>query len=192
MSVWVWAAIGIAIAVVLGVIAAWRLMMTRRLKGEFKDEYDRTVEESGGRFRGESELRSREKRRQQLDIRPLSDAAHERFRVRWEEIQVRFVDQPEQAVRDADRLVIEVMRTRGYPMEDFEQRAADISVDHPHVVDNYRAAHAIAESNENRDADTEDLRRAVVHYRGLFEELLGSPTLPVERAGRKDTTRRVS
>jgi len=135
-------------------------------------EYDRAVAESGSRRGATSELRQREKRRQELDIAPLSAAASERYAQQWQVAQARFVDQPGDAVREADVLVVSVMGERGYPMEDFEQRSADISVDHPRLVDNYRAAHAISMANNQEKASTEDLRQAMIHYRSLFDELL--------------------
>src|SRR5204862_8220126 len=106
------------------------------------------------------------------EIGARDPAARERYRAEWQAAQPRFVDEPAGAVTQADRLVIQVMSDRGYPMEDFEQRSADISVDHPHVVDDYRAAHAISMANEHGRASTEDLRQAMVHYRRLFEDLL--------------------
>src|SRR5262249_50034902 len=107
-----------------------------------------------------------------LHIRPLSAEQSARYAETWRTVQTRFVDDPENAIRDADRLCGDVMESRGYPVGDFEQRAADVSVDHPHVVENYRAAHAVATSNERGDASTEQLRQAMVHYRTLFEDLI--------------------
>ena len=117
----------------------------------------------------EAELAAREERVQQLHIRPLELAERERFTSAWQGVQARFVDEPREAVSQADELIAEVMAARGYPMGDFEQRAADISVDHPSVVEHYRAAHAVA---TRRDAGTEDLRQAMVHYRTLFEDMI--------------------
>lgn len=173
MDAWVWIVIVAAAVLVLAV--AWWLMQSRKrgqLKESFGPEYDRTVEESDSRRKAESELRERQERREQLDIRPLTPAARDRYLDRWRETQARFVDDPGSAVGDADGLVQELMGERGYPTHDFEQRAADISVDHPHMVENYRAAHGIAQSHERGEASTEDLRQSLVHYRSLFEELL--------------------
>jgi hypothetical protein len=176
MSMPVWAWIVIAVAVVLVVAAvAWAMYRRRRsrmLRGRFGPEYDRAVAERGGRWKAESELAARQRRRQELDIRPLEPAARERYMVEWRGTKARFVDDPGGAVAEADRLITQVMRDRGYPMEDFEQRSADISVDHANVVDDYRAAHAISMANDHGQASTEDLRQAMVHYRRLFEDLL--------------------
>jgi cytoskeletal protein RodZ len=172
MDTWVWIVIAAAAVVVLLAIVWWAAARQRRtshLREGFGPEYDRAVEETGSRRRAESELQEREQRREELDIRPLAPGARDRFANRWSSVQERFVDDPQAALRDAHTLVVEVMRERGYPTDDFEQRAADVSVDHPDVVQNYRAAHEITERDE---ADTEDQRQAMVHYRALFDELL--------------------
>jgi hypothetical protein len=171
MDTWVWIVIAAAAVVVLLAIwwAASRKRRTSHLREGFGPEYDRTVEEAGSRRRAESELKDREQRREELDIRPLAPGTRYRFASRWSSVQERFVDDPKAALRDAHALVIEVMRERGYPTDDFEQRAADVSVDHPEVVENYRSAHAITERD---DADTEEQRQGLVHYRALFDELL--------------------
>ena len=171
----VWGIIAIVV-VVVAALAIWQVTAKQRrerLRGRFGPEYDRTLDRTAGdRRAAESELAEREKRREQLEIRPLSPAARDRYSGSWREVQALFVDEPRTAVRDADQLVISVMRERGYPMDDFEQRAADVSVDHPDVVENYRAAHRISEASERGDATTEDLRQAMRHYRALFEDLL--------------------
>jgi len=175
MATWVWiviAAVVVAV-VVLAVAAAARTRRTKTLREGFGREYDRTVEHEGDRRAGERELRERQKRHEALDIRPLSPQARERYVQRWQGTQTRFVDDPSGAVIEADALVQQVMKERGYPTDDFEQRAADISVDHPELVERYRTAHGIAEANERGKASTEDLRQSVRHYRALFEELLG-------------------
>jgi hypothetical protein len=138
------------------------------------------VRENGPR-RGESILAQREKRVEKFSIRELAADEHERFSKEWRELQSRFVDDPRGAVAEADRLVVQLMQTRGYPMSDFEQRAADISVTHPRVVDNYRAAREIALRDRKNEATTEDLRRAVTFYRSLFDELLGTGTAERKR-----------
>jgi hypothetical protein len=174
MDTWVWIVIVVA-AVVLIAAALWLLQQRRtrtQLREGFGPEYDRTVEEADSRRKAEAELRERQERREQLDIRPLTPAARDRYLDRWRETQARFVDDPGSAVGEADRLVQELMSERGYPTDDFEQRAADISVDHPQVVENYRTAHGIAMSHQRGEASTEDLRQSLVHYRSLFEELL--------------------
>ena len=171
----IWAYVIIAIAVVAAVaLAAGALLMRRRsnrLRGTFESEYDRTLARTGGRREAEHELLDREKRRERLNIRPLSAAARERYAEEWRQTQADFVDSPELAVSRANTLVENVMNDRGYPVTDFEEQAAVISVDHPDVVQNYRSAHGISVSAG--EASTEDLRRAMRHYRSLFEELLG-------------------
>jgi hypothetical protein len=165
------------IALVIGVIA-WFVMQRQRtlkLKQRFGPEYDLTVSEFGSRVKAEAELTSREKRVAGLEIVPLAPADAVRFTHAWSALQGRFIDNPKGVVLDADHLVRELMAERGYPMGDFEHRAADISVDHPGVVAAYRAAWEIAARDERGEADTEELRKAVVHYRTLFDELLGVP-----------------
>lgn len=159
------------------VVAALVFLMARKrrsqnLREQFGPEYDRVVKKEGDVHKGERMLEFREKHRKTLDIRPLSQADHDRFSNRWNEVQSQFVDDPSGAVALADGLIIEVMQARGYPTTDFTQRAADISVDHPVVVENYRAAHDIAQRRSRGLAGTEDLRQAMVHYRALFSELL--------------------
>ncbi len=161
----------LALLVVLALFAG-RRRRSRKLREQFGPEYDRTVAEAGDRKEAESRLQERTERRQRLDIVPLDQADRDRYVEAWRQTQARFVDEPAEATREADRLITAVMRQRGYPIDDFEQRAADVSVDHPQVVDDYRAAQAIASANERSEASTEDLRQALVHYRSLFEELL--------------------
>lgn len=170
---WVLVAVLIVVVVVLAVLLM-RSRRSHRLQEEFGPEYERAVEERGDRREAEAELAERRERRSQLDIRPLEPGAQERYAERWQAAQRRFVDQPAPAVAEADALVSAVMSERGYPVSDeFDQRAADISVDHPVVVEHYRAAHAISLRATDGDASTEDLRQAMVHFRALFEELLG-------------------
>jgi hypothetical protein len=145
---------------------------SRRLQQRFGPEYGRTVDELGTRTKAESELKAREKRVERFHIVPLAPSEAARFSEAWKVLQGRFVDNPKGVVVQADLLVRELMLKRGYPMGDFERRAADISVDHPAVVDHYRAAQAIVARDEHSEADTEELRKAVVHYRALFDELL--------------------
>ena len=183
MPGWVWVLIAVVVVIVfVAAWGAWRRRRTAGLKTQFGSEYDRTVTEAGGRRAAESELDARRKRRAALDIRALDPAAREGYTVRWQQVQGRFVDGPAGAVTEADELVQEVMRARGYPVEDFAQREADISVDHPQVVENYRAAHAISLANAHDQAGTEDLRQAMVHYRALFQELLEGGTDQQRRA----------
>lgn len=174
MSTWVWIVIAVvAVIVVLGVV--WSAIRTRRtqtLQDRFGPEYDRTVEQSGGRREAERELAERQKRHDELDLKPLSPEARDRYVAQWRETQGLFVDDPTGAVSRADELVQKVMRERGYPVDDFEQRAADISVEHPELVERYRTANGIARASERGEASTEDLRHSVRHYRALFVELL--------------------
>jgi hypothetical protein len=174
MSTWVWIVIAVvAVVVVLGVV--WSAVRTRRtqtLQDRFGPEYDRTVEQSGGRREAERELAERQKRHDELDLKPLSPEARDRYVAQWRETQGLFVDDPTGAVSRADELVQKVMRERGYPVDDFEQRAADISVEHPELVERYRTANGIARASERGEASTEDLRHSVRHYRALFVELL--------------------
>jgi sensor domain CHASE-containing protein len=162
-------------ALVVLAIVAWALQRRRqseRLQQRFGTEYTRAVEHLGDREKAEAELLARERRVERLHIQPLAPPDAARFAQEWKLLQARFVDDPHRTLADADRLVREVMLMRGYPMGDFERRAADISVDHPAVVDHYRAAHAIALRDQHDATDTEDLRKAVVHYRALFDDLL--------------------
>ena len=168
--------VGVLIVVVIAVIA-WSYARRKRgqsqhLQQRFGPEYARTVNELGDRAKAEAELAAREKRVERFNITPLPPADAARFAQDWNRLQSRFVDDPKAAVAQADRMVYEVMTKRGYPMGDFERRAADISVDYPDVVANYRAARAVALRDERGQASTEELRKAVVHYRALFQELL--------------------
>jgi hypothetical protein len=170
--------IALAVIVVAGV-AAWlvlRKRRTERLRTQFGGaEYARAVKEDGSRRHAEAGLKERTARVESLNIRPLAPGDRARFVESWRRVQARFVDGPGGAVTEADQLLRDVMSTRGYPVSDFEQRAADISVDHPLVMENYRTAHAIAVRQTQGQANTEDLRQAMIHYRTLFEELVGEP-----------------
>jgi LPXTG-motif cell wall-anchored protein len=172
---WIMLFAGIAVLIVIA-LAVWLIYrkkkQTRELKEHFGPEYNRSVEDLGSRTKAESDLKAREKRVESLHIVPLAPSEAARFSQTWKNLQGRFVDNPKGAVVQADQLVRELMLKRGYPMGDFERRAADISVDHPKVVAHYRAAQAIAVRDESDEADTEELRKAVVHYRALFDELL--------------------
>ena len=170
--------IGLAVIVIAGIVAwlFFRKRHTGRLRTQFGEaEYDRAVKEVGGRRYAEAELKERTERVESLNIRPLAAGDRERFVESWRRIQARFVDGPGGAVTEADQLLRDVMSTRGYPVSDFEQQAADISVDHPLVMENYRTAHAIAVRQTQGQANTEDLRQAMIHYRTLFEDLVGEP-----------------
>ena len=174
MPTWGWILIAIGAAVVIAAFAwgAYRKRRSARLQDTFGAEYDRTVADAPTRREAETDLAERERRRRDFELKPLQPQARERYIDQWRQTQERFVDDPEGAVGQADALIQEVMRERGYPVEDFDQRANDLSVDHPDVISNYRAAHATAIANERGKATTEDLRNAVIHYRALFSELL--------------------
>jgi hypothetical protein len=174
MPLWAWILIALGAIALLAVVAwsAWSRQRSARLREQFGPEYERTLAEQGDRRRAESDLAARRRRRAALEIRPLEAAARRRYMEQWREVQVRFIDAPGRATADADRLVTEVMRERGYPIEDFDERATVVSVDHPTVVHEYRAAHGISLANDNGKASTEDLREAILHYRALFDQLL--------------------
>jgi len=174
-----------AVAILIIAVLAWVYARKRRnttavLRKKFGPEYDRAVLVHGAGRKAESKLEDREKRVEKLNIRDLDPLEHERFSKRWESVQSRFVDSPKGAVTEADDLVASLMKARGYPVSNFEQRAADISVDHPRMVENYRSAHEIALRVGKNEATTEELRTAMIHYRSLFEELAQAPA-SVER-----------
>jgi len=174
MPVWAWVLIAIGVVTVVGVVV-WQVGVRRRtqkLQQRFGPEYERAVEGADSRREAEAELRERERRRGELEVRPLSSAARERYLAQWTSVQARFVDDPRTAVVSADSLIQSVMAERGYPVEDLEQRTADISVDHPTVVENYRQGHRYAYTAADGDGATEGLRQAMRHYRALFEELV--------------------
>ena len=163
------------VAVVVIAALAWilfRKQRTRKLRSHFGPEYDRAFRQYGESAKAEEALTARQKRMEKVNIHPLTDNERDRFAELWHSAQSRFVDDPAGSIREADRLVADVMTARGYPMAEFERRADDISVDYPYVVSNYRMAHDIALSDQNGKASTEDLRKAMVCYRKLFEELL--------------------
>jgi hypothetical protein len=162
----------IAALVVIALAVFMRRKSSENLQQRFGPEYDRAVEQAGSREKAEAELRARQKRVDNLDIVPLPPQEAQWFQQQWRALQARFVDSPQGVLADADDLVRRLMDRRGYPTGDFERRAADISVNHPGVVEHYRAAHAIAEQDRSAQVDTEGLRQAVIHYRALFAELL--------------------
>jgi hypothetical protein len=174
MDTWVWVVIVVVVVVVLAVAALeWsRRRRTKHLRGRFGSEYERTVEQSDSRRAAEHDLRDRETRHDELELRPLAPAVRERYREEWHDVQERFVDRPQVAAADADQLLTSLMRERGYPVEDFEARRGLVAVDHPDVVEQYRFAHEMSRRSIEGRATTEDLRQAVVAYRSLFEELL--------------------
>ena len=149
----------VIIGVILGLIFA-RRNRSEKFHKEFGPEYDRTVQTMGGEKKAQTELNERQKHVEALDIRPLSVSERDRYLADWTAVQSKFVDEPGQAIVDADRLIVEVMQIRGYPVSDFEQRAADISVKYPTLVSNYRGAREIANKNKLQQANTEELRQA--------------------------------
>ena len=172
----------IAVVIVAAVLfLAMRKQRRARLRSNFGPEYERTVEDVGDRRRAEHELHERQKRVSKFELRPLSVSERDHFISVWHLTQAEFVDQPKQALARADDLLTEVMRARGYPTEDFEQRSADLSVDHPAVVQNYRAGRDIAIREKRGEASTEDLRQAMIHFRALFDELVGDAAVDTRR-----------
>jgi hypothetical protein len=180
MPAWAWIVIAVVVILLLvaGAWAAWTARRRAGLRSRFGPEYDSSVKELGSRRKAESDLAGREKRRSELDIRPIGATARASYTQAWQQVQTRFVDAPSDAVREADTLVARLMSAMGYPTGDFGQRAADVSVDHANVLENYRAAHAISMANDRAVASTEDLRQAMVHYRTLFDDLLAYDQAP--------------
>jgi len=174
----------IAIAVVVGIAFFVRNQRSQRLRSRFGPEYSRAVQETGSQTKAEAKLEKLQKRVERFKINPLSPADRADFTATWQKIQARFVDDPRGALTEADQLIQRIMTTRGYPVSDFEQRAADISVDHPVVVENYRAGHEISLRHAQGRASTEDMRQAMIHYRTLFAELADSPDLARPTASR--------
>ena len=158
--------------VVIGLVYSGRTRRSKRMQEHYGPEYDRIVQKTGSQKAAEAELKQRNKHVEALNIHPLTQAEHDRYLAEWKEVQAKFVDDPARAIKDADRLIMEVMQVRDYPVSDFEERAADISVGYPELVSNYRAAHEIALKNEQKTADTEELRQAMVHYKSLFSQLV--------------------
>ncbi len=177
MPVWGWILVGLGVAV-FGALVVWEMLSLRRsrqLQRRFGPEYDRAVDASGSRREAESELAARAERRDRLEIKPLSREERQRYAEEWQLIQAQFVDDPAGAVTRGDGLIQTVLAARGYPVEDFDQRAADISVDHPDVVEHYRDGHRLYERTAAGRGSTEDLRQAMRHYRTLLETLLEAP-----------------
>jgi len=173
MPGWLWVVIVIAALIVIGAIAAsLRARRSRELQGRFGPEYDRVAADAPSKRQAEAELRARAQRHDEFDLRPLDPRDRDKYRARWQDVLAKFVDDPDAAVQDADGLIQDVMRRRGYPVDDFDTRASDLSVDHPDVVENYRAAHGIAVARDRGKAGTDELRRAVQHYRALFDALV--------------------
>ncbi|MGD9809769.1 MAG: hypothetical protein AB7U35_00355 [Sphingobium sp.] len=166
----------LVVAVLIGAVVTYmRHRHSAELRSRYGSEYDNAVREAGGTYKGETLLHEREKRVARFRIIPLSERRRAEFVTTWQDVQARFVDDPAGAVARADVLLGEVMRERGYPVTDFEQRSADLSVDHPEVVQNYRAGHDIALRHGRGEASTEELRQAMIHYRALFDDLVNEP-----------------
>lgn len=163
--------VGVVLLALLGVLV-WQRQRSEALRARYGPEYERTVHRLGDKRRAESELLKRQERVEQLDIVPLSAQQQNAYLQQWRAVQTYFVDDPKRAVTDADGVVEEVMKARGFPIAEFEQRVADLSVHHPRAVENYRAAHQLTQRYRRGQGTTEDLRQAMVHYRGLFEDLL--------------------
>jgi hypothetical protein len=176
------AVVVVAVIVAVAAYIAWRRKHKEKLQRKFGSEYDRSVAAHGSERKAEAALENRQKRVESLPLRDLASGERERFLERWKAVQLAFVDSPRGALTEADDVVSAVMQARGYPVSDFEQRAADISVDHPRVTENYRAAHAVdARLRAGQAATTEDLRTAMIHYRALFDDLV-QPTVAEQRA----------
>ena len=173
MPEWVWLVIAVVVvALVVGASVA-RRRRSEQLRESFGPEYEHVAGQTGSERKAEAELAARQRRVDKFEIRDLSDSEREGYRREWERVQIGFVDEPATAVSEADALVQRVMSDRGYPVDDFEQRSADLSVEHPEIVANYRAAHGISLASSHGEATTEDLRQATIYYRALFTELLG-------------------
>ncbi len=175
----------IAVIVAL-VLVGMRLARRRSLQRRFGPEYDRAVAEHDSAAAAEKELRERERRHAELELTPLSPESRARYSAAWEEVQVRFVDSPDQAVGTADELVTRLIAERGYPTGDYDDQVAHLSVEHARTLEHYRAAREISRRNEHGEASTEDLRQALVHYRALFADLLGED--PIDNTSRSDAT----
>lgn len=171
-------AVLVVVVLALGGLLYFQRHRSDQLRSRFGPEYDRAVKDSGGKSKAEAKLVERERRVKSLSIRPLGPSDRARFTRSWQNVQAEFVDDPEGSIGHADSLLAEVMSARGYPVSDFEQMSADISVDHPAVVQNYRAAHEIALRHKRGEANTENLRQAMIHYRSLFEELVTDTRAP--------------
>lgn len=183
MEAWMWIVIAVAVLAVIALVA-WAMMRKRHtedLRQQFGPEYDVAMTEAENRRTAEAELEARRERRERLTLRSLTPESRDRYARQWRDVQARFVDSPAVSLQSADLLVAELMRERGYPTGDFEQRAADVSVDHPEVVRNYRMAHTVSQEASSGSADTERMREGLVHYRALFDELLEDDTVDTDR-----------
>lgn len=179
---WLWVILIVVVALVaLGaVVALFRERRSRQLRDQFGSEYDRVAADAPTKREAEAELRERQERHEKFDIRPLSEEERGRYLERWQAIQAEFVDDPARSLAQADSLIQSVMRARGYPVEDFDTRSADLSVEHPDVVENYRAGHGIVVAHERGKAGTEELRKGFQHYRALFTDLVEADQVRAE------------
>jgi ribosomal protein L13E len=159
----------------------------RKLQNTFGPEYDRVVEDTGSRADAEKELRERERRHAELELKPLSAESQARYSAAWEEVQIQFVDNPERAVTTADDLVTRLVGERGYPTGDYDEQLVNLSVEHARTLGHYRDAHEISLRNQRGEASTEDLRQALVHYRALFADLLGTEPVRTDTTDTTDT-----
>jgi hypothetical protein len=180
----------VIVLLVLAVVAvlAVRATRRRRLQSTFGPEYDRVVADTGNRADAEKELQERQKRHAELELKELSPEASARYRESWEEVQIQFVDNPSEAVKTADELVTSLIAERGYPTGEYDDRLADLSVEHASTLQHYRDAHEISDRSRDGSAATEDLRQALVHYRVLFADLLGTDPVATNAAGTTETT----
>jgi Fe-S cluster assembly scaffold protein SufB len=168
----------VVLIIVAAVVYGIRAMRRKQLQNTFGPEYDRVVADAGSRTEAEKELREREKRHAALELKPLSAEAQATYAANWEEVQIQFVDDPERAVTSADELVTRLIADRGYPTGEYDERLANLSVEHARTLEHYRQAHEISQRNSAGQANTEDLRQALVHYRALFADLLGTDPVP--------------
>ncbi|WP_158890910.1 hypothetical protein [Amycolatopsis anabasis] len=192
MPTWLLVVIILIAIAVLGAVT-WLVtleLQRKRLRDRFGPEYERTVRDRDSRRDAERELAAREKRHAELDIRPLSPSAHERYAQRWALIQEQFVDRPARAVAEADRVLVELMAERGYPTEGYDQQLADLSVQHARTLEHYRSAHETMRNHEHTEASTEKLRDAMVRYRTVFEDLLADGAEPGDHDRRDARARR--
>jgi FtsZ-interacting cell division protein ZipA len=164
----------VVLVVVAAIVVGLQASRRKKLQQTFGPEYDRVVADTGSRADAEKELRERERRHADLELKPLSDESRARYSAAWEEVQIQFVDSPDQAVATADNLVTRLIAERGYPTGDYDDQLANLSVDHARTLNHYRDAHEISKRSQSGEASTEDLRQALVHYRALFADLLGT------------------
>lgn len=169
----IWIIVLVIFLIAVAAVVALTVYNRRSLRQRFGPEYDRAVSEHDNRAAAEQELRERERRHAELELRPISDDARDRYAKEWEKLQLRFVDQPSEAVREGDDLVTRLVAERGYPTGDYDDQIAHLSVEHGNTLGHYRDAHAIYLRNERGEATTEELRQALVHYRALFADILG-------------------